>query len=103
MSNLNNKIYTVKEITEKLQPVFVNSPVKKAILFGSYAQGAAHLNSDIDIFIDSNGELNGLNFFGIYEEIKTVLQKPIDLIEKIDVAENTKITQAIANGVVIYE
>lgn len=100
---MTNKIYNIEEIKELLYPIFVNSPVQRAVVFGSYAQGCARETSDIDIFVDSNGILNGFNFFGIYEKIETKLNKPVDLIEKIDLDETSPIAIEIGKGVVIYE
>ncbi|MCL2086792.1 MAG: nucleotidyltransferase domain-containing protein [Oscillospiraceae bacterium] len=45
--------YTLFEIKEKLRPIFNESPVDKAILFGSYAKGNPTVLSDADIVIDS--------------------------------------------------
>ena len=36
---------------EKLEPIFKIAPIKKAILFGSYANGEPRKNSDIDLLV----------------------------------------------------
>ena len=56
------KTYTIHELSEKLHPIFMSVPVYKAILFGSYAKGLASENSDVDICIDSRGELLNIHF-----------------------------------------
>lgn len=38
-------------------PILRKYPVNKAILFGSFAKERAN-NSDIDLYIDTNGKLN---------------------------------------------
>jgi len=50
-------IYTVDDIKGMLNPIFSSAPIYKAVLFGSYAKGVATEASDIDIVIDSKGEL----------------------------------------------
>ena len=60
-----DKIYTIGELRDKLTPIFEAYPVYKATLFGSYAKGIASKKSDVDIVIDSRGELININFFGV--------------------------------------
>ena len=73
------KIYQINEIRSKLRPVFEAAPVYRAILFGSYAKGNATDQSDIDIVIDSKGELLNMAFYGVLEDITTQLNKRVDL------------------------
>ena len=55
------------------------APVYRAVLFGSYAKGNATDKSDVNIVIDSKGELLNINFFGLLEDIRTQLNKRVDL------------------------
>ena len=97
-------IYSIEEIKEKLEPIFRDAPIKKAILFGSYAKGEQHSRSDVDIVIDSEGAIKGLHFFGVLEDITVCLDKRIDLIEKYQIRENSSVYDDIEkNGVVLYE
>ena len=97
-------IYHVDEIRDRLRPVFASEPVYRAILFGSYARGVANENSDIDIVIDSRGELSGLRFYGVLEGIVEVLDKPVDLIEMSEIRPGAPIMDDIQHqGVVVYE
>ena len=56
------KVYTAEEIKKKLEPIFKAAPIEKAILFGSYAKGLQTYSSDVDIVIDSKGQLININF-----------------------------------------
>ena len=88
-------------IRENLIPVFGRYKVKRAILFGSYANGTATDRSDIDIFVDSG--LRGLMFFGLLEDVTDALQKPVDLIDQSQIDENSKVMDEInRTGVLIY-
>ena len=98
-----SNIYHVNEIREKLRPVFAAEPVYQAILFGSYAKGVATENSDIDIVIDSRGELRGLRFYGVLDGIVEALNKPVDLIEMSEIQLGAPIMDEIRQGVVLYE
>ncbi|MFR6587319.1 MAG: nucleotidyltransferase family protein [Ruminococcus sp.] len=56
---MTDTIYTPEQIQQILFPVFLQYPVKKAILFGSYAKGTAETKSDIDIFGGQRAERTG--------------------------------------------
>lgn len=72
---------TVESIKKSLQPIFAKESIVKAVLFGSCAKGLSNELSDVDIVIDSNGQLIGLDFFRVLDEIVQILQKDVDLFE----------------------
>ena len=97
-------MYSVHEIKNKLSPVFAANPVDKAVLFGSYAKGNPTPASDVDILIDSNGKIKGIDFFGILETLTETLQTNVDLLEASQIIQGGKIQSEIADtGIVIYE
>ena len=99
-----DKIYTVEELREKLTPIFDNAPVYKAILFGSYAKGDADAKSDVDIVIDSRGELININFFGVMGRAEDAVDKYVDLYEIRELKPDSPVLNAInTDGMVIYE
>ena len=96
-------IYNSEEIKEILYPVFLKNAVYKAVLFGSYAKGSATDRSDIDIVIDSKGELLNINFYGLLEDITEKLNKSIDLFEISEINEASPIYKAInEEGILLY-
>ena len=98
------KIYTADDIKEMLMPIFSANPIDRAILFGSYAKGNPTQSSDIDILIDSNGKVTGINFFGILEDITEVLDAPVDMLETSQIVYGSQIQFEIEKtGMVIYE
>jgi hypothetical protein len=70
-------VYQIDEIKNKLYPIFEAAPIYRAILFGSYANGTADERSDIDLLIESRGELRGLQFYGVLEDVVTTLGKNV--------------------------
>ncbi len=95
-------IYTIDDIKSVLQPVFVKHRVKKAVLFGSYVKGLANQQSDVDLFLDSG--LRGLKFVGLIEDVRTALNKDVDVFDKTHITPHSKISSEISkDGVVIYE
>lgn len=95
------QVYTVADIKDKLMPVFKKYNIKKAILFGSYAKGVARVNSDVDIMVES--DLRGLAFYGLLEDVVNVIGKSVDLLDKRQIINSSKIQKEISStGVTIY-
>lgn len=101
---MGRKIYQIDEIRLKLRPIFEAAPVYRAILFGSYAKGNSTDQSDIDIIIDSKGELLNIDFYGVLEDISTQLDKRVDLFEISELRRNVVICSAVEReGIVLYD
>ena len=94
--------YSVSELQAILSPIFAAHGVKKAVLFGSYAKGAATPRSDVDLLVDSG--LRGLAFFGLLESVASALDTPVDLIDTTQVESGSPIErEMLSSGVSIYE
>ena len=101
---MSEKVYTVDEIKMILQQLLKNMPIESVILFGSYAKNTATKDSDVDLLIDSKGKLKGLKFYAIIDMIQEKLNKEVDIIEKSEIDEGSKIqTEINKTGVVVYE
>ncbi len=101
---MTSNIISIETIKNKTIPILRNYPVNKAILFGSYSKGEANNNSDIDLYIDTNGKLKGLDFVGLLEVLVDTLGVDIDLIDKSHFEPDSLIIQEIEDGgMVIYE
>lgn len=97
------KVYSLEEIKEMLYPIFIQNAVYKATIFGSYAKGIATSKSDIDIVIDSKGELLNINFYGLLEQIIEKLKKQVDLFEMSEIKKDSPIYENIEKeGVLLY-
>lgn len=75
-------IYTIAEIERIVTPIAEKYHLKSVFLFGSYARGTAHENSDIDLLIDTAGSgLDTLFKLGaLYEDLSNAFCKKIDMI-----------------------
>jgi len=94
----------LNELTDILLPVIEESPIKKVIVFGSYARGDATNDSDIDIVIDSEGKLNGMNFFIYADKSAKALPVKSDIFESTEIKKPSSLYTRILNeGIVIYE
>lgn len=95
-------IYTIEDIKSVLYPIFVKHSVKKAVLFGSYVKGLADSQSDVDLLLDSG--LRGLKFVGLIEDVRSALDKEVDVFDETHIIPNSKISSEISkDGVIIYE
>ena len=102
--DMGQPIFSINEIKTILFPVFQTAPVYRAILFGSYAKGNPTDNSDIDIVIDSKGELLNIDFYGVLEDITTRLGKRIDLFEITELKNNVTMKSVVEReGIVLYD
>ena len=58
----------------------------------------------MDILIDSEGKIRGIDFFGVLEDIKEALSVPVDLIEASQIIDGGLAQREILEtGIVIYE
>ena len=94
---------TVSDIAQMITPIVKASPVRRVILYGSYAKGTNTPESDVDLIIDSNGELKGIDFFVLSAEIAKTLPVESDIFEYREIRPNSAMYNEIArDGVVIY-
>ncbi len=95
---------SVAEIKTVIEPIVKNTKVEKMVLFGSYAKGTASDNSDIDLYMMSNGAITGLAFYDLKAKIEDAFPIDIDLLPDLDIVPNSPIERQINEfGVVIYE
>ena len=72
---------STQAITEQIAEYFKTQPVLKAWIFGSFARGEQTPESDIDILVvlDESQHI-GMKFFGMYEDLKALLGRNVDLV-----------------------
>ena len=68
-------------ISRQIAEYFKTQPVVKAWLFGSFARGEQREDSDVDILVVlDHSQPVGLRFFGMYEDLKEILGRNVDLV-----------------------
>lgn len=73
-------VYSIEEITEKIYPIAKEYNISEIYIFGSYARNEATEESDVDFYIPKLPSNLGIKYFGMYEKIKSTLDKEIDII-----------------------
>ena len=94
-------IIEIDDIKRKCKEVFEKYDVSFCYLFGSYAKLKATSTSDVDLLISAN--VKGLKYYGLVEEVRTVLHKKVDVLDIDQLKDNFDLTQEILNdGIKIY-
>lgn len=94
-------IYEANQIKDALLPLTIKYDLNKIILYGSYAKGKQEPLSDIDLVVD--GDIKGIKFFGLLEDVNNALVKSVDLIHLSQIDNNSEIYENIMKGLVLYE
>ena len=69
-----------RDIEIKASEIINRYPVNKAAFFGSILKNDFNAESDVDIIVDFISGSDGLDFFGLKEDLETELQRSVDLI-----------------------
>ena len=97
-------VLTQEEIRAMITPVVQRHPVKRVVVFGSYARGTATAESDLDIMIDSENKLEGFDYFGIVGTLMKKFPISVDVLEASEIDKNSVFYKNILrDGVIIYE
>ncbi|MEX2231117.1 MAG: nucleotidyltransferase domain-containing protein [Cyclobacteriaceae bacterium] len=68
---------------ELIKRVFMDKPVKRAFLFGSFTRGEADQDSDVDILVELDYSKHiGIGFVKIKNQLEEVLNKKVDLVSE---------------------
>ncbi|MBR4533989.1 MAG: nucleotidyltransferase domain-containing protein [Bacteroidaceae bacterium] len=82
---------------------FKTQPVLKAWLFGSYSRGEQRPDSDVDILVSLDySQPIGLQFFGMFEDLKDLLGRNVDLVTDRSLAPFAKET-VNRDKILVYE
>jgi len=74
-------MYLKENDIQLIRDYFVDKPVLKAYLFGSYSRKEANNNSDIDILVDLDYSRHiGLGFVQMKLDLEQQLHKSVDLV-----------------------
>ncbi len=74
-----------------LRRYFVNRPIRRAYVFGSYSRKKAVRGSDLDILVElDHSEPIGMKFFGYRLELEELLKKKVDLVSADGLSQHIK-------------
>ena len=75
-------VMTKQEMIQQIADYFQNQPILKVWLFGSFSRGEEREDSDVDLLIlpDKSQHFSLFTLSGMYEDLKNLLGRDIDLI-----------------------
>ena len=73
--------YSIQNIKQKICPVLKEYGVVKAGIFGSYAIGKTHKQSDIDLLVEIKQKSGLIEFIKLKLELEKKTGKKVDLVE----------------------
>lgn len=80
---MNNKIYSIDEIRNKIKEneAFLKEKfnVEKFMLFGSYAKGESTPDSDIDLLVEFENVIDMFKMIDLQDYLQKIFDKKIDL------------------------
>ncbi|MBO4580367.1 MAG: nucleotidyltransferase domain-containing protein [Clostridiales bacterium] len=95
-------ILSIEQIRKICSRIFDEYKIDFCYLFGSYAKGNPKGNSDIDLLIST--EITGLRFFELAEQLRSELEKRVDLLDIKQVVNNEELLKDILKyGIKIYD
>ena len=72
--------YTIEEIKRIITPIAIQHGVESVSLFGSYSQGCASAESDIDLKIEKGALKSLFQICGFRLAVEDALKRPVDLV-----------------------
>lgn len=95
----------LQEIKKYIEPICDKYDVKRLDLFGSYARGEQHDQSDVDFCVDFNDlspAAYAKQFFGLLHDLEDTLQLPVDLLTGSSIKKASLQNDIRQHGVCIY-
>ena len=73
-------MYTQQELIDRLTPIFMRYPVKRAALFGSYARGEQTSESDLDLLLEYDFSNECPDFYDFWDYLENDLNVKADVL-----------------------
>lgn len=71
----------LEEIKKEIIPILKMHNVKKAGIFGSYVRGEQKKNSDIDLLVQVENEVDLIDFIKLKNLLEKAVKRKVDLVE----------------------
>ncbi|MCD8012361.1 MAG: nucleotidyltransferase domain-containing protein [Lachnospiraceae bacterium] len=95
-------VQSIATIREKTIPIVKKYGVKRIYLFGSYARGEAHDESDIDFYMEKGRLRSLIQYFSLVNDLEKTFDCHVDLISK-NISDQEFITSIEKEGILLYE
>jgi hypothetical protein len=82
MDNLKGTSIEIDALAKRIVPILRDSGVVEASVFGSFARGEVHPESDLDLLVRYKKSVSLLDVSGLKYELEMVLGNKVDLISR---------------------
>jgi predicted nucleotidyltransferase len=76
------KIHPFNKNDKRFREILRKNKVKSIFIFGSYATGEAHEESDIDLLVEFQGNSDLLDIVGLKLDLEEWLGKKVDIVTR---------------------
>lgn len=77
-----NRDHILSILKDKKADLQKRYPISELGLFGSYARGDYHADSDIDILVDFSERIDGFDYIRLAHELEDAFQYKIDIVSR---------------------
>jgi len=93
---------TIDDIQKAVESIAPQYPIRQVHLFGSYAEGRAALNSDVDMLVEFRDRpVTLLDLCGFQQELSEILKVDVDIL-KSPLSDTAKEDMSISKVVHLY-
>ena len=71
---------SIKDLQNKLLPIFQDYEIKKAAVFGSVSRGEDSENSDVDLLVKLGKPMGLIGYVGLVRKMEEMLGRKVDLL-----------------------
>lgn len=94
----------ISEITKEIQTLAAKyDGIRSVMLIGSYAKQTAKDDSDIDLIIELENELDSNSFFDFFDDVEQLFNKKVDLFSMEGVKRSVIKEDLLNGGIRLYD
>ena len=94
--------YSIEQLRDIITPIARQHGVKRVYLFGSYARGDAHTDSDVDLKVDKGNLRSLFQLAGFRLDVEDALNLPVDLVTS-DASDRRFLENIEKDAVLLYQ
>ncbi len=94
--------YSIEQLRDIITPIARQHGVKRVYLFGSYARGDAHTDSDVDLKVDKGNLRSLFQLAGFRLDVEDALNLPVDLVTS-DASDRRFLENIEKDEVLLYQ
>ena len=98
---MSNEVLSLEQLESELKRLIRRYGAQRAYLFGSYARGEAHADSDVDVLVVGGPRFVPSDIFAIAEELYLAFGKRVDVYEVEELEKDTPFYRSVIDDRVL--